>query len=100
MLRVGLKYCGNCNPSFDMPELVEVISERAKWISFVKWDRLDYDLLLVLSSCSRDCASQPVLSCPVVRVTSETVNYWPVSQKELPDRILNVLEQHLTDKYQ
>ncbi|WP_040683326.1 hypothetical protein [Thermosinus carboxydivorans] len=97
-MKVGVKFCGNCNPYVDMPTIFKELSMRAKGITFVRWDDENYDVLLVLSSCGRDCATRPDFTGPVIVATSEAVDRWPVTAGELPDAILVALTKYGTGR--
>ena len=56
-MRIGLKYCGGCNPEYDRVELVTQIKEslQAK-VAFVSPESEIVDLILVVQGCSTACA--------------------------------------------
>lgn len=58
MLRVGLKYCGGCNPDYDRVSVAETI--RARLDSRVEFvpagSSEDIDIVLVLAGCESACA--------------------------------------------
>jgi 4-hydroxybutyrate CoA-transferase len=56
-MKIGIKYCGGCNPKFNRTKLVEKIIEKYKTQNFeaVKKDVL-YDLLLVVNGCLSSCS--------------------------------------------
>lgn len=95
-MRVGVKFCGNCNPYVDMPALAGDLAAQAEGVTFVCWEDADYDVLLVLSSCSCDCATRPPFAGPVIIATSEAVDRWPVAAEELPAAILAALKRYGT----
>ena len=83
-MKVGVKFCGNCNPQVDMPELFKRSLAQVVGITFVHWDDdKEYDVLLVLCSCPVDCATRPSFAGPVIVATSEAVDRWPVTEEEL-----------------
>ena len=57
MLKVGIKYCGGCNPGYDRVALADYIREslhgRAK---FVPLDHAQIDLVLAVEGCQTCCA--------------------------------------------
>lgn len=95
-MRVGVKFCGNCNPYIDMPALVGDMAAQAAGVTFVRWEDAGYDVLLVLSSCGCDCATRPPFAGPVIIATSEAVDRWPVAAEELPAAILATLKRYGT----
>lgn len=94
-MRIGVKYCGNCNPQIDMPELVKSLILKTSEYDFVEWDSSEgYDVLLILSSCTRECASRPPFDGPCIAANSEEVEHWPAQRNELVVAILTALSQN------
>ena len=57
MLRVGVKYCGGCNPGYDRVALVEQIKERLEGkVSFVPPESEGVDIILTVNGCRTACA--------------------------------------------
>ena len=57
MLKVGIKYCGGCNPDYDRVALFKMIEERLKGkIKFVFPEGADINLVLVIEGCKTACA--------------------------------------------
>jgi len=57
MLRVGVKYCGGCNPEYDRVALVEQIKERLEGkVSFVPLKSEGVDIILTVNGCRTACA--------------------------------------------
>ena len=58
MAKVGLKFCGGCNPRYDRVELARRLRESHPQL---EWENAQsgvvYDLLIVLCGCSARCAS-------------------------------------------
>lgn len=56
-LRVGIKYCGGCNPEYDRVAIVEHIRQSLKdKIEIVGAESEDVDLILSVNGCSTACA--------------------------------------------
>ena len=93
-MRIGVKFCGNCNPRLDMPELFKSLAAevKAEELNFVRWDDSDgYEVLLVLNSCQVGCATLPEFTGTCIIVTNESVQNWPVREEDLPAAILNAI---------
>jgi hypothetical protein len=81
MLKVGLKYCGHCQPQRHMPDLARKLLERLPGIAFVPWEGpASCEHLLILSACPASCAHenffpQNVLGC-------DSFNYLPYAREE------------------
>ena len=57
MLRVGVKYCGGCNPEYDRVALVEQIKKRLEGkIGFVPPESEGGDIILAVNGCKTACA--------------------------------------------
>ena len=57
MLRVGVKYCGGCNPEYDRVALVEEIEERLEGkVRFVPPESEGVDIILAVYGCKTACA--------------------------------------------
>jgi len=56
LMRVGVKYCGGCNPSYDRAKCVgkiqEAADDRIEWVFF---DPAGVAALLLVSGCDRQC---------------------------------------------
>lgn len=56
-IRIGLKYCGGCNPGYDRVDLVQQIEENLLGkAEFVSSGGEDVDLILAVQGCSTACA--------------------------------------------
>jgi hypothetical protein len=55
--RVGIKYCGGCNPGYERVEMVKRIQFRFNdRFLFLRHDEPDIDVLVLVSGCHRACA--------------------------------------------
>jgi hypothetical protein len=93
-MRVGVKFCGNCNPLIDTGAVLQELKAQTDDVSFVPWDDDDYSVLLVLSSCNKDCATRPAFAGPVIEVTNTSIDRQPVMAMRLPAAILAALRAH------
>jgi len=56
-LRVGIKYCGGCNPEYDRVAIVNHIMQGLQdKIEIVRPESEDVDLILSVNGCSTACA--------------------------------------------
>jgi hypothetical protein len=90
-LKVGVKFCGNCNPHLDCPKLLQELIQEARGIRFVHWSETDFDLLLILSACPIDCATRPDFQGPTVIVSGSMVDRRTMSEDLLLNSILEAL---------
>jgi hypothetical protein len=55
-MKIGIKYCGGCNPGFDRTDLVRKIKKELKDIvEFVSTEDSSIEGLLVVEGCSTAC---------------------------------------------
>jgi hypothetical protein len=65
--KVGVKYCGGCNPSYERVEMVQQLqSLLEKRFIFTDGERQDIDLLVFVNGCPRSCANERALDRPEV----------------------------------
>ncbi len=57
MKKIGIKFCGNCNPDLDLKELISKIVSKGDWeISYGISE--DCDLILCLNGCASSCLEE------------------------------------------
>jgi len=57
MLKIGIKYCGGCNPYYDRVALVRRIEGRLHGkVEFVSPDKDSVELVLAVEGCKTACA--------------------------------------------
>jgi hypothetical protein len=70
--RIGLKYCGGCNPSYDRVEYVREIQGAAgDRIAWVCLDERGFSTLLLVSGCDKQCvemAQYEETGCRIIRI--------------------------------
>ena len=58
MKKVGVRYCGGCNPRYDRGSVFQEIQDRMQDIDFeIAQEGVEYDALLVIGGCTSCCAS-------------------------------------------
>ena len=68
-MRVGLKYCGGCNPEYDRVALARHIEESLQdKIAFVLPESEGIELLLAVEGCSTACADLNAFQGVEIRV--------------------------------
>ncbi len=56
-MKIGVKYCGGCNPSFDRIAAAEKIKDKFKEeAEFVSYTDPDAEFIIVLMGCGSACA--------------------------------------------
>lgn len=91
--KIGIKFCGNCNPQINTVQLLQELKNHYNNVEFVKWDELEYDLLIILSSCSVGCATHPNFMGTKIILNSNSINYETVSLEELFDEVINKIDK-------
>jgi len=57
-MKVGLKYCGGCNPNFDRLSIAKSLLENISEVSFISAFGInDYSTLIVINGCKRACVN-------------------------------------------
>jgi hypothetical protein len=57
--KIGIKYCGGCNPTYERVEMVERVQSRLEdRFLFLRHDRQDLDVLVLINGCPRSCATE------------------------------------------
>ena len=92
MLEIGIKFCGNCNPTIDAHLLIEDIKRRLSGFNIFPSDKPGLDALLIISACTVDCATRPS-QCPpvVISVAGETINNVPCAEASLAEAACKAL---------
>jgi len=72
--RIGIKYCGGCNPGYERVEMIEQVRFRFNdRFLFFRHDEPDIEVMILLSGCHRACATQDLNPTEISRysVTGE-----------------------------
>ena len=68
-VKVGLKYCGGCNPEYDRVALVKHIQESLQGkVLFVKAESEGVELIVAVEGCSTACADLSAFQGMEIRV--------------------------------
>jgi len=81
--KVGLKYCGNCNPRVNGRQIITDLQLiLGDTCNFVPWNETDLDLLLIISGCTVDCATRPDCHAPTIVVAASYINHVLVCKED------------------
>jgi hypothetical protein len=72
--RIGIKYCGGCNPGYERVEMIQRVQFRFNdRFLFLRHDEPDIDVLVLMSGCHRACAGKDLNTAkiPLCSVTGE-----------------------------
>lgn len=70
ILKIGIKYCGGCNPLYDRVAAVKKLEQKLRGKAvFVSTDCEEVDLILAVQGCDRACADlSPFEGIPILVV--------------------------------
>lgn len=69
LMKIGIKYCGGCNPRYDRAIEIKKIKDENKYIDFYYANEEDeYDILLVACGCNAACASHENINVKYERI--------------------------------
>lgn len=72
MLKIGIKYCGGCNPYYDRVALVRRIEGRLQGkVEFVSPDKDSVELVLAVEGCKTACADLGSFDGKQIRVITQ-----------------------------
>jgi len=71
MLKVGIKYCGGCNPGYDRVAVADFIQKSLRGrVEFVPLENAAIDLVLAIEGCQTCCADlSPFVGKPIHFIT-------------------------------
>lgn len=73
MFKIGIKYCGGCNPYYDRVALVKRIERRLQGkVEFVSPDNGKVDLVLAVEGCKTACADLGSFNGKEIRVITQS----------------------------
>lgn len=86
-VKIGVKFCGSCNPRIHTGEIFRririMVEQKSAPVAFVSPDTPGISALLVISGCPHDCAQRPVTPLPEVAVSGENLNLKPCGRERL-----------------
>ncbi len=86
MKRIGIKYCGGCDPAYDRVPYVKQIQKAAgDQIEWVPFDQGGFTDLLLIHGCNTECIEIEPFKNMGIRVISVTNN------EKSPEEILSIL---------
>ena len=94
ILKVGVKFCGNCNPHVSTGDIYRKIKDKVKNMDgfhLVPKDTPGLDVLIVLSGCPADCAERPPGEYQEIVAAGETVNRVGCTVGEIEVKVLDQL---------
>ena len=87
MLRVGIKYCGGCNPAYDRVALADYIKKSLHGrAEFVPLDSDGIDLVLAVEGCKTCCADLSPFEGKPIHFISQIEDAGKFLQKILDQR--------------
>ncbi|MGB4439936.1 MAG: hypothetical protein WBJ13_12115 [Sedimentibacter sp.] len=75
-MRIGIKYCGGCNPMFDRSKLVQKIKDEYKGFLFETANEKEmYDILIIVNGCLRACSNHDDIRTKLKLFINNEKNY-------------------------
>jgi len=90
-LRVGVKFCGGCNPYIDRVAVFEAIRAKASTVHFVASYENNIAGILYVCGCQIACPLDDVSAANsgnMVIIAGETIDGVPVSLNDMPDLVV------------
>lgn len=86
-MKIGIKYCGGCNPRFDREKIVERLTADYSnvFFEFAKENNL-YDFVIIINGCNSACASHENLIANEKLFVNDEVDY--INIKETLDKFI------------
>ncbi len=93
MKKIGLKFCGGCNPLIDRRALVEDIRKSLPpgWVLTTEEPDPPWEIALLVSGCPTACVDRPeltVLARRWVRITGGLIDQEPIPEDQRVQQIL------------
>jgi hypothetical protein len=93
IMKVAVKYCGGCDPTYDRVELVQLIKNAAgNSIEWVPVDEEDQEAILLVCGCLTACPEEELRHQPCVSVRCDGLSP--------EDVVAQILEKGQTDANQ
>lgn len=88
--RVGIVFCGGCNPRIDRGKLASAVRDRLATLGHeVRYNSLDVDFTIYVSGCTANCAVKYNSGhCPSVTVAAATLDAVAATEAELVHNIV------------
>jgi hypothetical protein len=69
-MKVALKFCGGCDPTYDRSELVRQVKEiAADSIQWLTLDDVAYEAILLVCGCDKACPASEIVHASLLIVT-------------------------------
>lgn len=93
MVKIGFKFCGQCNPKIDIKDIYYKIISKfySENFYFISDTSVELDLIIVLNACGVCCAKTDRIAERVIVISPDGVNFWPIDSEQLLDQIMKVI---------
>ncbi len=87
--RIGIQFCGGCNPHIDRGRIAREVRERLADEGYeVVWNRTDCDFVIFMSGCTASCAERQSCGKPSIQIAAATVDFTEVAEQEMAAKIV------------
>lgn len=93
--KIGIKFCGHCNPYVDGQSIIREISLLRNRFEFVRWEDPDIKVLLIFSACESNCVDAPEFSGPIINIMNCRIDGLKVSVQEIPEIVCRKIDAKL-----
>ncbi|MEA4925634.1 MAG: hypothetical protein VB084_10015 [Syntrophomonadaceae bacterium] len=94
-MKVGIKYCGGCNPTIDRANLTKRLREKLEpgKYTFEYFDFHDCEVVLVINGCSVGCTKIPKSKNTII-VSGSEMDGKQYPEEMLSDQVVRKLESY------
>lgn len=81
-MKIGIKYCGGCNPLFDRKKFAMRLMDDFKDLEFEPVGQdIKYDMILVINGCTRECAAHEELNADKKIIVNSDTDFDSIKKK-------------------
>lgn len=85
-MKIGIKYCGGCNPRFDRSQIVLRLKSEFKDLQIQSANTKEtFDLIVVITGCASRCASHSELNGRFGKVIISHPDDYPILSKMIDE---------------
>lgn len=82
-MKVGIKYCGGCNPHYERSEIARRLRQDFPEVDLVRADAPDVDIVAVVCGCPVACASHEELNAKSGKIVMTRLDDYPLLSRML-----------------
>ena len=99
-MKIGIKFCGGCNPRYDRGSQTAALKERLKEVQWISGDDSQVcDFWLIICGCSRACVSTETLSAKQKILVIKSLMDFSRAEEEIKKAVGQEKKQNRQRKY-